>query len=195
MRKFSAHIALIALLGILLTATSQVQGDCDCNPEKAESYLLEKDHPCRIDFVKCAVNAPSEEYVSTLSAIIREHTDNMDACATAVYALGEMRQPDAVPVLIKFLDHSFLGAIKDIPYMKADPPSALIKIGEPSLEPLLQSLEKYTEPQIRQTMGSMVYQICQSKAGAIDYLSKHRHIHPQGVDALINWVNQIKETI
>lgn len=192
----SISILFFALtLVVLGGAKSLEETGCPCSPKQLVEGLLKDGGECQSAMVSCVLeeNELSQEkaYVDVLLEFLRSGCENREACGTAAFILGESQEVQAIPVFIDLLEESFLGVLEDMPYQKDDPSSALIKIGEPSLEPLLAATSDYKSPQTRQMIGSMIYQICQSKAGALHFLETKSLQYPEAAKSLSEWVIKV----
>ena len=197
MKNWISIFALLIVSG-LVPGMRPVFGanNCSCNTALVQKMLIVDNGKCQQAIIDCVLGEhhPQKQQVlfDELIAFLETESNHLDAAATATYILGEARVVKAIPVLIALLEVTFIGPIDDLPYRKDDPSSALIKIGEPSLDPLLEATAEYTAPQTHEMIGSMIYQICQSKEGARDYLEKRKSRFPDAVTILMPWVLNIK---
>ncbi|HUU92412.1 MAG TPA: hypothetical protein VM238_14535 [Phycisphaerae bacterium] len=92
-----------------------------------------------------------EELVRQLSEVVHPRTGKTlqrERRASACFLLAKMRtnDPHAIDALLAAIDQHFLPTvIYDIPYGVLDPPEALIAIGKPAVEPVLDELAKTAE--------------------------------------------------
>ncbi|MDO1444632.1 hypothetical protein Q0590_00135 [Rhodocytophaga aerolata] len=185
-------------------ANTRIVGDaisiqpCRCKP----STLIRDlglDEPYRLRMLDCVLKEPSakkrEQYIKKMISFLEEDNPDKKAAATSVFILGEMVATEAIDLLIRRLEVSYMGSIKDIPYRMADPPEALIRIGEPALQPLVNAVRTYQAPSTRVVIASIMYQILRGKDKVLSYLNNLEnsvtHGQQEEIKILIEKVNEL----
>ncbi len=173
--NYTALGYFILLIGLMGPSSAQSTSlDCQCKPCSVVKNLA-KEEACRIQTTDCVIEESSQRkkgrYIKKMIRLLEQEQPNKRAAATAVYVLGELRASSAIPVLIKRLEHSYMDAMNDLPYRMANPPEALIKIGEPALQPVIVAVRSYEAASTQLVIASMLHQILNGKTESLEYLN------------------------
>lgn len=190
------RIANIAFLLFCLSAGQSAA--CPCDPKLVGQHLSEAGGECRRSAIDCALSpTPPRQhsrYERQLIRFLQQNPTDDKAASTAVWILGTLKSEKAIPCLIDHFEMDYVGNVKHLAEFEANPSTALIMVGTPSLLPLLKSTTRYTAPQTRQLIGNLYVRICGSKAQALAYLQAHtpKRLHAEAQD-IAYWINQVKE--
>lgn len=191
--RLVGHIVALLLLH-LFPAHMQA---CNCKPRLVGHHLIDSDGACRFKVVECVMGATSTwkqaRYEAELIHFLQNRPSENEAASTAVWLLGTMRSEKAIPCLVDQLEMDYLGLTKRLTDFEANPSTALIMIGKPSLEPLLDACSNASSHGTLQLIATMVVRICGGRNPALTYLTGQANSYPEANDLLLPIVSKLSE--
>ncbi len=170
---------IILILGIasalsMRAQSSELNSNCDSNPPDFNTSSYEAiSHKVNIEYDSIVVSKTKRicpEYITNLVVELQSGKLNDDYKALAIYLLGELHPCDtnSIEVLIKDIDltstkHDPADSFSFSRWKKYPAEEALVKIGKPVIEPILNHLPKETSELRRQLMCDVLKQVLRSK--------------------------------
>ncbi|MGH7976620.1 MAG: hypothetical protein ACREDS_00530 [Limisphaerales bacterium] len=175
MKKYISLILLLAISIVVKAQDSQVNSDCFTNPpdfnklsyDEANTVVDSED-----DLIGRGIKKICPEYITNLVNQIRNGALNSDNKTLAIYLLGELHPDDtnSIEVLIENIDfkatkfdHILKTRISIKRWGSYPAEEALIKIGRPVVDPILNHLPTENSELRRQLMCDVLKQVLRHK--------------------------------
>lgn len=148
---------------------------CGCKPGSLGTNF-ELGEECRIQTLECVLasegKCKTKRLERALIGILQQEGSSEKQAATACFLLGKMKSEKAIPDLIQHLQAPWLRVQFDILYGMSRPSEALIAIGEPALQPLIDAVKNADGQELDLQAAGIIFNIFGGKDRALEFLQE-----------------------